>query len=470
VGKWLAREVTGYVDTIRNAVLNSSVEWNGRDYPFYELDGLASEQKDEADRHAVMMLKGGLQREVFNPIFASREEHLFESVKRFYPSYLSFVSDMRHLDDLPGMIDAAGDFFDKTDSLYRRLMEAEAKRWSGGSGESMTRDDYLGLFSFPGTESRFPAKIMYPLIKELVTRMGFPQSRQKGDHKITIDDSLNPKKSSAPVALGVSVPNDIRISFRPQGGLRDYENLFHEIGHALHMAGTKVPEWIFRHLGDKTATESYAGIFGSLVTDPQFLEFYRDFVAGWNSSVSFEERVPVLTEAEMGRIVRLAALRDLYMVRRYNYAKVIFESARIGGAEEMLGRFGLNSCGVSKGAYALLFGKAYGMDMEEWEAERYLVEAEDDFYAADYARSFIVRPQLARKLREEFGSSWFVDGEAGRWLRENFFSQGNYFTPADLKERFDLDPNDYSEFERDLRWRLLAAERLEMGRGVPERP
>ena len=52
----------------------------------------------------------------------------------------------------------------------------------------------------------------------------------------TIDGDPRPRKDPRPLVLPVDVPNDVRLSFAPGGGLPEVRALLHEMGAAVYYA------------------------------------------------------------------------------------------------------------------------------------------------------------------------------------------------------------------------------------------
>ena len=471
IGRWLAREAAPYYDMIEARLSSAEAVWIGKRVPFYEIDSLAASEKNPLIRYEILGLKAKIQEELFNPILRDREQLLFTAVSKFGVSYSEYLAGLRNVEGLDATISAANAFYARTDTLYKRLLDSEAKRWLGMKRQDMRRSDLIELFSFKGTERFFPPELMYPFLRETMEGLGLPLLPKSEGGCVTIDDKARPRKDQSPQTIAVSIPEDIRISFWPGGGVLEYEYLWHEIGHAQHYSNIQTPEWVFKHLGDRTAAESYAALFDGLVTDPHFIENYRSFVRRWNKGLPTDKMVPELSDADAGKIVKLGALRDLFRVRRFNYAKLLYEAGRVDwGGSSLNDGLDLHSSESRKQVYSDLLGAAYGVPLEPWDEARYLIDSEDDFYFLDYVRAFVIEPQIKSLLRKQFGEDWFTSPDAGAWLRSYFFSQGHFYTPSDLKNLFGFDYDDYSAFEQDFRWKLLAAFMLEKGKPLPERP
>ena len=114
------------------------------------------------------------------------------------------------------------------------------------------------------------------------------------------------RKNPRPLALGLRVPQDVRLSVKPVGGALEQVRLLHEFGHALHYAFTQEPRFELAKLGNPTVTETYAALFEDLMDDPVWLEEH--------AGLKDKERSDYLAAASAHKLflIRRAAGRLLY--------------------------------------------------------------------------------------------------------------------------------------------------------------
>jgi hypothetical protein len=86
--------------------------------------------------------------------------------------------------------------------------------------------------------------------------------------RFTLDAAPRTGKSPRAFCAAVAVPADVHLVVAPRGGLTDLEALFHEAGHALHLAHRE-PAAPFedRHLTDRAASEALAFATEAHATD-----------------------------------------------------------------------------------------------------------------------------------------------------------------------------------------------------------
>jgi oligoendopeptidase F len=301
------------------------------------------------------------------------------------------------------------------------MAEAVSKELNLPLGD-MRRADIPRFFHAANVQSLFPSSQMMPRFKALLAGMGIDLDALH----LTIDDKATPRKNPRAVCFPVVVPTDVRLSIKPQGGVDDYAQLFHEGGHATHFASTTTPVWEFQQLGNGTVTEAYAFLFEDLLEDPKYL-----------GEVG-------MTGELLKSYVRSAAVKKLYMLRRY-CAKVIFE--RAWHAEPPLQGDAL------KPKYKELLSRAYGFPMTDEDAARVLTDHDDFFYSADYLRAWFLAAQVSDALERKFGATWWHSPEAGKTLRA-LMSHGNGLSADEVVQQLAEAQLDFAPLVKRVRARL----------------
>jgi hypothetical protein len=458
----VGRAVVSYDDRITNTESKTKVRvpWLKKDVAYREIPILIAKENDPKKRREFEALNAQVEREKLNPIIAERDAKEHELIRNLgYKSYLDFSLEARHVKDFRKIIEDANAFNNRTDSVYKKLLAEHAKEFLGMTVEEMRRSDIQKLFRLDNYVPYFPAEAMIPFLKHFLSSIGFDLVSVDG-HKILLDDEQRPKKNPRAACYSITVPSDIRMTIAPQGGIGDYDPLFHETGHALHFANTTVPEWSFKYLGDYAATEAYAGLLESRLANPEFLKFYRDFIIAWNKDHPSEKPAPVLTDKDIAKLIRFSILNDLYFMRRYGGAKLIYESIYHDGDPKYWQGIYNGETQDKREVYRVLFEKAYGFPMEEVDAERYLVDIDNFLYATDYVRSFVVSSQIDEALNRLFGRKWFENKKVGAYLREKLFFAGDKLSADDVVTRLGFSSIDFRLYEKDIRERLAESEEL----------
>ena len=248
------------------------------------------------------------------------------------------------------------------------------------------------------------------------------------------------------------ISSDIRINVKPSAGLDSLSTLFHEGGHAIHFASTTTPIWEFHQLGPNTFTEAVGELFRYSWTDPVWLGRYRDFVKDHNARTGRKD--PVMSEADIRDVVRLRLFTDLYYLRRYAYAKLVYESVLHGGSPSLWKGIYDRPTTDPMTVYREVFSTAYGIPLSEEDALRFRTDVDDTFYSFDYARSFALAHLMHEGLRAKFGPDWYGSPEAGKLLR-SLVANGQRPQPDEVAQVFGV-PFDLHPAE--VRIRRLASE------------
>jgi hypothetical protein len=202
------------------------------------------------------------------------------------------------------------------------------------------------------------------------------------------------------------VPDEVYLVLRPHGGQADYRTLLHELGHALHFAYTRpdLPfEW--RWLGDNSVTEGYAMLFDHLMHD-----------AGWLA------RYTELGRKHSGTFLRTVGFEELHFLRRY-CAKLTYEAALYSGEVRW------------DALPALYVDRLTSATTFRYDPADAFVDVDPRFYAARYLRAWQLQALLTETLIERFDEDWWRNPQAGPWIVEELFSEGQRELAGELAER-----------------------------------
>ena len=310
----------------------------------------------------------------------------------------------------------------------------------------------------PNYKKFFPAELAELVFHDFINNMGLDMKSVSGD-EIKIDDEPRENKEARAACYSITVPDDVRMTLKPSGGIPDFETLFHESGHAMHFANTTTKVWEFQQLGNNTITETYAGFFETVWGDPEWLLYYREFVKIYNRFQPASKQVPLMTDKDIAHLIRNRVFWELYFARRYNGAKLIYESILHGGDPKLWNAYYKGQTSDLHQVYKTLFSDAYGFQLTDTEALRFRTDVDAFFYAADYSRMFLLAAQIEGYMRTEYSPKWFLNPRAGTLLRE-LWSHGNDFQDKDLAARLGQQPNDIDYFINRMNYRLDAADKL----------
>ncbi len=403
---YLSSEVVGRaVASINDQVANLEAEATftgpkGLEHPYRELERLTANEHDHQTRVALYDAATPVVAKL-NALLLQKEALTQTTLQALgYSSYSALGEAIRDV-DLHSLGESADRVLKDTDALYRSSMDAELRVELGLPLRDARRADISRFNRSANLDSHFPADKMIDRLHATLAGLGFDLTKQKN---IRVDDAPLPKKNSRAVCFNIVVPDDIRLSLKPLGGVTDYRALFHEAGHAEHYANTRTPVFAFQQLGDSAPTEAYAFVLESLLENPLWLTDH----AG-------------LSGKQLDDYVRGAAIKKLYILRRYA-GKLLYEIAWHDGGKD------------PSALYRQALERAYGFPLSESDAQRYLVDQDDFFYAADYFRAWFLAAQIEAHLEKQFGARWWNSPEAGTFLA-GLWSYGNALSVDEIARR-----------------------------------
>lgn len=453
LGEYVSLRTAQYDDAIENAEANARVdiEWVTEPVSYRNLDGLLDNESDPEKRQELQTAQAMVWKEQLNPIHEERQAKVLALVKEVGYDYIELSEQMRFL-DLKTLIPKSQEFIQSTDELYRDLFARQVRETLGIEPEEFTRADIGRLFQAPKFKKFFPPEVVILSFRIFLEGIGIDFGTAAGT-EIVIDDATRPEKNPRAACFPMEVPGDVRVTLKPSGGIPDFDTFFHEGGHAIHFANATTKAWEFQMLGNNTTTEGYAEFFAYVWGDPVWLGHYRELVKNYNR-YSGNKSVPVLSDEDIEEIVRRAVFKNLYFVRRYAGAKLLYESILHGGKPEIYKPFYDGQTEDLQEVYRVIFGDAYGFELTSREALRFRTDVDSFFYSADYSRAYLLAMQLHEAMQKRHGEDWYETKEIGPFLKEKLFREGGKLQGVEVSNLLGYDDLDYGAFERQIRKRL----------------
>lgn len=246
---------------------------------------------------------------------------------------------------------------------------------------------------------------MMDVVKKTYVGLGIAIDRQQN---LKIDSTTLPAKNPRAVCYTINIPNDVRLSIKPIGGVDDYAALLHEMGHGQHYANTRENAFEFKYLGEGTVTESFAFLSEYLLANQAWLRLHTS-----------------MPTSVLKDFARFQAFYRLYYVRRY-CAKFLYELELHSGVESPQTR------------YADLQSQAIGFQRIPSDEKRFLADIDPHYYSASYLRAWFLEGQLNAKLTKDFGPNWFEHPLAGERLR-TLWSYGDRLNGNELSQMLGYD-------------------------------
>ena len=366
---------------------------DGTEEPYQRAAITIGNTRDAKARHQLDDARAALVERELSPIRRERlqkEHHVVESLA-VAPSYSATFEALSGV-SLGGLRAECDVFLKDTQAMWDVLFPEFLKRGLGITPAEATRADVLALMRAPEFDPFFTAESMEREVRRQVTEMGISPD---AEGRVRYDTGEREGKRARAFCAPVQIPDEVHLVLRPHGGQNDWTTLMHELGHALHFANMKrsLP-FEFRWLGDNSVTEGYAMLFDHRLKDRGWLTRYTG-----------------LGKKEMPDYLRSTGFEELHFVRRYA-AKLIYETELHGG-------------GVSWDAlpdlYVETLTDATGFRYQRSDA---FVDVDPRFYAVRYLRAWQLQAVLDESLRDRFNEDWWRNPNAGPWMVEELFGQG----------------------------------------------
>jgi len=392
-------------DRLNQLEATLTVKVNGETLPYRELQGRTHAAQDRDRRRAYHRAWLAATAGSLLPLHRERIRLARQVATDLgHPDYVEFVARSSGI-DLDRLRDRVVPILERTAEPQRELMTEALRRTTNIELDDAESHDASAILRGAAFDHRFPAGGEAPLARELVER-GLGLDLTAGG-RIRLDLEPRPNKSPRAFCAPVRVPDEIYLVTKPSGGLQDYSAFFHELGHALHFAHTDPVHPVeYRRFGDNSVTEGFAVLMDGILRERAWAERHLG--------------------NDLERYLEHAALRDLWMYRRYA-AKLDYE-LEFWRAPESAIESAAKRYVAHLGAAALI----------PVDGERYLADIDLHFYAARYLRAWLFAALLRSRLRADFGEAWFGSRRAGRFLRE-LWSYGQKYDAEELARELGAD-------------------------------
>jgi len=455
--------VAPFDDQYADAAASATVllPWKEQPVSFRDVPLVIAQEPDAQKRAQAYAAMNAVRVERLNPILLKKEEAAQRAAHDTgYADYVALSEELRgvKLDEL--LAQGIG-YLKATEALFRAQLDRVAQEELGIPREKLRLADTGRLWKAPRLSKYFGSDLELRALQAFLGGIGLDLRTATGT-EVKVDDSLHPKKVPRAFVDAVDAPGDVRLSVKPTGGLDDYETLFHESGHAVHFAAATILPVELKYLGDSAPTEGFGEFFRHVFSDPRWLSRYRAFLEAQGR--------PAPSSAELSAILRRLALKEMYYLRRYSFAKIAYE-LRLHGrpASEITPALALlpapdKAAADLRELYRQLFSAAYAFDLNDEESQAYLTDVDDTFYAADYARAFVLAGMMHEGVRRRFGDDWYGNPAVGKFLRAELFEPGMSLTAEEVAQRLGFAPRlDFEAAARRAVQLIAQADALEAG-------
>ena len=403
-GEYISKQVAPLTDQVSNVEATSTVLVEGKQVPYRQVASLMASEKKQSGRAALYTATDPVL-DSLNTLLVQVEGTNQRLAKELgYASYNAMAQHLKGI-DLDEFKTVCERSLKETEQLYTMLLREQVSGTLKLSLDHFYRYDTPPLFRSERFDRYFPGDSMLATLEQTYRGMGIDIAAM---NNLKIDSEKREKKNPRAVCFNIEVPNDIRLSIKPIGGPDDYLALFHEMGHGLHYANTQDHSLEFRYLGEPTVTETYA--------------FLSEYLLANQSWLRLHSTMPV---NQLKDFIRYQAFHRLYFMRRY-CAKFLYELQLHSGA-------------VDPGKiYAQLLSNAIGCRMTPSDEKRHLTDVDPMYYSAGYLRAWFLEAQLNAKLTKDFGTNWFENPQAGKFLK-SLWAQGDRLNGDEMAKALGYD-------------------------------
>lgn len=236
--------------------------------------------------------------------------------------------------------------------------------------------------------------------------------------KIKVDKQDRPKKYASPFCYPIQVPQDVRVSFKPENLLNDANSIYHEFGHAIHFSSisNKLPYWK-KYLISNGLAETFSIFFECLLAEYDYL--------------TKELR---LQEEYAKELLRRIHFIDLFEIAFYTGNSLF----RIAYWKENL-KF--KECDKR---YAKEIKKSMGIKIPGAYWQLHHILPESMMYVPSYMLAKIQQYKITQNLRKKYGKNWWKNKKAGKEILK-LLSTGTDSEAADFSKLTKKDIINYVE-------------------------
>ena len=366
-GELLARGVAAEAEALANLEASTTFTVDGKELPWRELSKLLVNEKSAVKRRALWNGSHAAALRL-DAAIVRRDEKAKEVLAALeLPAPLDFAAEARGL-ELDALQKSADEVLTRTDAEWKATLQALADSEVKLPLTALTRAEFPRLLKVPAVvDAEFPkAKIATRAVQTLGTLGVY------GKPGLTLDLAEAAKKNPLPLTVAPS-PDDVRVSVKPSGGLRDQQAVLGELGAALTLHAAKSGSFAIDRLANPAQTLRGSDLLASLVTED-----------AWLSANEVNNRPQVIAAAK--------ALR-LFLLRR-----------AAGVVLAKLETQALQDDAAARAKFVEVMTRAMGITLPPEEGARWRVETDDFLRSATQLEAM----ESAEAWRAQLGEGWWL--------------------------------------------------------------
>lgn len=359
-GELLARGVAAESEALANLEATATFTVDGKEHVFRDLSKLLVSEKSAVKRRALWAASHAAAQRL-DAAIARRDEKLKEVLTSLeLPPPLDFAAASREL-DLDALRKEADDVLTTTDEEWKATLQGLSDLDVKLPLSALTRGELPRLLKVaPAVDAEFPkAKIAARAVQTLGTLGVY------GKPGLTLDLAEAAKKNPLPLTVAPT-PNDVRVSVRPLGGLRDQQLVLAELGAALEVQ--RLPRLSNPSLALRTSE-----LFALLVTDEK-----------WLAAQEVGAREAVVKAAKAQRLFALRRAAGVVLAK--------LETQPLADEAEARAR------------YLAVMSRALALTLAPEEGARWRLETDDFLRSATQLQAM----RRAEQWRSQLGEEWWL--------------------------------------------------------------
>ncbi len=393
-------ELAKLVEEITRDEADMRYQVGGRALPRSELRNLMGHESDRELRHKAWDAMAQLTAKTGERIRKAMKMRIELAQKHTGRRFADFMLERKGIESRARLMQWFEEIGRETDPAYRRLLDQIKTTLKVEKVEPWDLSYYFSTMTGDFEEKAFVPEKAWGQILKAAAPLGYDFKRPPVDVKIT---EITFGGGTYPILY----QREVKILINKYKGLRFVDTLFHEAGHALHYSFNNEPSFILQTNYPEPLDEGVGQVMA--------LMLYRPEVAG-NVFGLTPQQVEVINER-----YRLQSLYDL----RETIADSMFEFEAYANPDQDLNKL-----------YNRIYSRYLGVEVPEDAPSAW---AFDPFYASGpiYLQSYVVAEMVGRQIHhaldERFGKRW--DKNAGKYLREKFFSRGGRFKLDEIMQQ-----------------------------------
>lgn len=380
---------------------DETFESHGEKLPLAALDAILANTADGARRRKIFSDAGAALERRRSGQTARMQLLTTRASELGFPSLTSFAEAARNA-SAQRLEALADDVLLQSQDGWESLLDSLAKEELNQPRASLSAADLPRLFRPVFVDDAFPREKQVERLTRIAGSLGFELDAIDG---FVFDSESRASKQSAPLALPVHVPDDVRLSIRPGGGYLGESTAMSELGRALAYAHVRAEQpYALTQLAPGLLGETSAVLFRDLLANRGYLEgTYK------------------ATGARRTRHLRVVSTYRLYELRRN--AAIVLASVRAT-------RDPAQWDSVVKSVYE----RALALPLDANAVRAFATEVDPLWAHAPRFEASVLAPMLAASLQQKYGNVWWTEREAGRFL-ESLWADGGASNATELASR-----------------------------------